>query len=184
VQWNFLRHGEIESNLERIYSGRSNEKLTAKGHQQAKAAALRLKGLGVSNIYSSPLPRAVETAEIIGEFIGQKPILEESFNELRLGVWEQKSEDAIQRDFPREWAVWNARPAELILEGRETLRELLHRVLTGIEKIKLGNKGGNVAVVTHVAVIRVLLLHTQKLDLNFYKTFEIPNGKIFPLPGL
>jgi broad specificity phosphatase PhoE len=183
MQCYFLRHGEIKSNLRRIYAGRNEEKLTLRGRQQAKEAALKLRDFRIDTVYSSPLPRAIETAEIIGVCICKKPIIEDSFNELVLGPWESKTEEEIARNFPKEWAIWNTRPADFVLKGRETLRDLLQRVLKGIEKIRVNNRGKNVVVVTHVSVIRVLLIQTRKLDLNIYKTLEIPHGKIFPLSG-
>jgi broad specificity phosphatase PhoE len=183
VKCYLVRHGEIESNLRKIYAGRNDELLTLRGRQQAEATALKIKDLGIEAIYSSPLPRAVETAEIVGKYIGKIPVIEDSFNELALGPWESKSEVEIKRDFPNEWAIWNTRPADLFLEGRETLGELLQRVLIGLEKIKNKNNGKIVAIVTHVAVIRVLLIKAHNFEFNLYKTLDVPNAKIFLLPG-
>jgi len=179
MKWYFVRHGEIESNTKKIYAGWSDEALTEKGIQQAKEAAEELTGLEISSIYTSPLKRAVQTAEIIGGFLKKSPILNESFKELRLGKWEGRSEREIQRNFPDEWKMWNTRPAELVLDGRESLQELLNRVLGGIEKIREREVDGSVLVVTHVAIIRVLLLHSQGKDLNLYRTVPVPpNGKV------
>jgi len=126
----------------------------------------------------------METAAIIGNILRIKPVPEESFKELRLGPWEGKSEELICREFPQDWQTWNTKPAALMLEGRETLEELSGRVLSGIEKLRNENKGKHLLIVTHVAIIRILLLHLQGLDLNFYRTLHIPNGEIFHLGGL
>jgi len=126
----------------------------------------------------------METAAIIGNLLGIKPVAEESFKELRMGHWEGKSEEQISREFPQAWQIWNTRPAALALAGRETLEELSGRVLSGIERLRNENQGKHLLIVTHVAIIRVLLLHLQGLDLNLYRTLHIPNGKIFDLGGL
>ena len=126
----------------------------------------------------------METAEIIGGILGIKPVPEESFIEIRMGPWEGKSEELISREFPQAWQIWNTRPAELLLAGRETLEDLLGRVLAGMDKLSLENQGKNLLIVTHVAIIRVLLLHFQGLDLNLYRTLHIPNGKIIKLGAL
>ena len=181
MNWYFVRHGEIESNLKKIYAGWSDEALTPKGIQQAKEAAERLTGFDIAGIYTSPLKRAVQTAEVIGKVLNERPILENSFKEMRLGPWEGKSEQEIRKKFPGRWKIWNSRPAELILTGRETLPELLKRVLSGIKEIRDQMDGSSVLVVTHVAIIRVLLLHAQKIDLNLYRTIPVPNGKIFEI---
>ncbi len=182
MTWYFVRHGEIESNLKKVYAGWSEEGLTEEGIRQARDAGLKLKDYAIDAIYCSPLNRTIQTAEIIGDILRIKPIPEESFKELRMGVWEGLSEKAIAKDYPREWGIWNTRPAELILGGRETLHELLERVLGGIKRIRNNLYGKNVVIVTHVAIIRVLLLHAQKIDLNRYRTVPIPkNGKIFEM---
>jgi broad specificity phosphatase PhoE len=183
LNWYFIRHGEIAANLRKIYAGQSPERLTGKGRRQAREMADMLTNRGIDEIYCSPVARTVETAEIIGAILGKRPILAEAFRELALGPWEGKSETEVQRDFPAEWQVWNNRPAELVLERRETLGELLQRVLQGLEVIYAQNGHRSVLVVTHVAIIRVLLLHWQTRDLNLYKKISIPHGKIYHLEG-
>ena len=181
MKWYFVRHGEIQANVKKIYAGWSEEGLTRKGRQEAAEAAKIVSSFNIDSIYTSPLKRAVQTAEIIGGILSKQPVLEESFKEMRLGPWEGKSEKEIQRDFPDKWKIWDTRPADLVLEGRETLHELLERVLAGIKKVKEKEVDGSVLVVTHVAIIRVLLLHVRKMDLNLYRTIPVPNGKIFCL---
>ncbi len=184
MKWLFVRHGEIESNRKKVYAGWSEEQLTRKGRQQAIEAGKILLGSDIGSIYCSPLKRTVQTAEIIGRILTKKPIPCESLKELKLGIWEGKSEEEIRRDFPEQWDLWNAKPAELVVEGRETLHELLKRALSGVNKIETECRNGNVLVVTHVAVMRVLLLYSQELDLNLYHAVAIPNGRIIEIEGL
>ena len=180
MNYYLVRHGEIEANVKKIYAGWSEEGLTPKGIDQAKRAGEELSGVGVNAIYCSPLRRAVQTAEIIGEFLNKEPIVENSFKELKLGIWEGMSEEDVAIRFPEEWKIWNERPADLILEDSETLKELLERVLGGIENIRAREKKDScVLIVTHVAIIRVLLLYTKKMDLNLYRTIPVPNGGVF-----
>jgi len=181
MKWYLVRHGEIESNIKKIYAGWSEEGLTARGRSQAIETAKELTCFEIDQIYTSPLKRATQTAEIISNYLNKRPIVEESFKELRLGIWEGMHEKEVARQFPEEWKIWNTRPAELVLDGRETLYELLERVLAGMRKIKLKENGSTILVVTHLAIIRVLLLHTQKMDLNLYRTIPVPNGKIFQI---
>ena len=219
----FVRHGEIESNIRKVYAGWSEEPLTEKGIQQAEMAGEVLKEKGIDALYCSPLRRAVQTAEIIGEAVGLTPVSDDHFKEMRLGPWEGLSEDEVARRFPEEWKIWNKRPADLVLEGRETLRELQERVLEGVrrrrsprlntlegdpvqlgrevrERLKMnvehptsniqhrmgkdrvsGQESGNVVVVTHVAIIRVLKLYAEGRDLNEYKKVPVENGEVFEL---
>lgn len=125
--------------------------------------------------------RSVQTAEIIGDFLKKAPFIKGDFKELRLGIWEGMSEEEVSKQFPEKWKIWNTRPAELVLDDRETPGELLQRVLAGMERIRAKLEGSAVLIATHVAIIRVLLLHTRKMDLKLYRTITVPNGKIFEI---
>ena len=184
--WYFIRHGEIQSNVDKVYAGWSDEALTARGVRQAEKAGEILKDRGIDKIYCSPLKRAVQTAEIIGKSIDLVPVLDKHFKEMRMGPWEGLSEDQIEMKFPKEWRIWNTRPAKLKLDGRETLKELQGRVIEGIKRQRRsevgGQRSGKVVVVTHVAIIRVLKLYTEGRDLNEYKKVPVPgNGEVFQI---
>ena len=180
-----VRHGEIDSNIKKVYAGWSEEGLTEKGVRQAEEAGKVLTGKGIGALYCSPLRRAVRTAEIIGGIIGKEPISDDSFKEIKLGPWEGLSEDEIGRKFPEEWRVWNAKPGELRLDGRETLGELQVRVLEGVRRQRSevgGQRSGKIVVVTHVAIIRVIKLYIEGRDLNEYKKVPVPgNGEVFEI---
>ncbi len=176
-----VRHGEIPSNTKKVYAGRSTEGLTAKGICQAEEVAEKLKSFNVHSIYSSPIQRALQTAEIIRDKTGTKVQIKNAFRELEMGPWEGSSEKEIAGLYPSEWQIWNSRPAELVLPERETLDQLLKRILTGIQDIYQNNSDRTIVMVTHVAIIRVLLLWHSKKSLNLYKTIHIPNAEIFEI---
>ena len=174
-----VRHGEIPSNVNKIYAGRSPEELTDKGIAQAEKVSGELKKYQIDAIYSSPIRRAVQTAEIINKDAGSDLTINNAFRELDMGPWEGMSEADVAKMYPDEWKVWNNMPAELKLPGRETLDELLARVLKGIRTVLEDGYGENIVIVTHVAIIRVLLLWHSKESLNLYKTIHVPNAEVF-----
>lgn len=176
-----VRHGEILSNVNKVYAGESSEGLTERGLIQAKKVSEELKNHSVHTLYSSPIKRAIQTAEIICEKIGIDIVIENAFREMELGPWEGLSEKIIPEIFPKEWQIWQNRPAELSLRGRETLEELLKRVLKGIKNIYKNSANKTVVIVTHVAIIRVLLLWHKNMSLNLYKTIHIPNARVFKI---
>lgn len=174
-----IRHGEVPSNVNKVYAGRSPERLTEKGMCQAREVSEKLKEYEVDTIYSSPIQRALQTAQIISEQKHLKLHVQEAFREIEMGPWEGMSEVDVEKKYPDEWNIWYNRPAELKMEGRETLEELLSRVLAGIRGIE--NSAGNIVIVTHVAVIRVILLWHADKNLNLYKTINVPNAEIFKI---
>lgn len=65
----FVRHGQSQANVDRIFAGQSNTPLTALGRHQAEVAAQEIKDLGIDHMISSPLSRTHETARIIAAVI-------------------------------------------------------------------------------------------------------------------
>ena len=176
-----VRHGEIPSNVSKIYAGSSPERLTPRGELQAKEVARKLTEYNIDALYTSPVERARQTAGIIGGKIGKDALIENAFREIEMGPWEGMSEDEVAGTYPEEWAIWMSRPADLQLRGRETLDALLKRVLSGVHKICNKTGGRNLLIVTHVAIIRVLLLWHSNKSLNLYKTVPVSNAEIFSI---
>jgi broad specificity phosphatase PhoE len=186
MNWFFIRHGQINSNLNKVYSGRSDEPLNAQGLEQAYQAAELIKSKAIDRVISSPLARAGQTANIIASENGLKMTYDSAFNEMKFGGWEGKSESSIQQQYPLEWKLWNISPQQLKLPGRETLQQLQQRVIERMHKISLEcreetNKDQTILVVTHVAVIRVALLYAQQRPLSEYKSVSVDNCQLFPV---
>ncbi len=179
MNWYFLRHGQINSNLNKVYSGRSDEPLNARGIEQANQAVELIKSKGITRVISSPLPRAGQTATILASAIGLKVDFDPAFNEMKFGAWEGKSEKAIQQQYPLEWALWNSSPHQLKLPDRETLQQLQQRVVERMHHLSAAGQADNILVVSHVAVIRVALLYAQQRPLSEYKSVTVDNCQLF-----
>ena len=181
MNWFFIRHGQINSNLNKVYSGRSDEPLNAQGLEQAYQAAELIKSKGIDRVIASPLVRTGQTANIIASENGLEMTSDPAFNEMKFGVWEGNSESSIQQQYPLEWRLWNTSPHLLKLTGRETLQQLQRRVVERMHSISLAEKAKNILVVTHVAVIRVALLYAQQRSLSEYKSVAVDNCQLFPV---
>ena len=83
--------------------------------------------------------------------------------------------------FPVGWKIWNSKPSELKLDGRETLRELQHRTLRAIKKISNNSDFSRILAVTHVALIRALIIFYNNLSLDEYRKIDVPNGAVYLL---
>ena len=78
--------------------------------------------------------------------------------------------------YPEEFNLWNARPAELCMAGRETLHDLSNRVVMGLFDALQRFGDVPIAIVSHVAIIRILVLLSQRRSLNEYKTVFVSNA--------
>jgi probable phosphoglycerate mutase len=91
----FVRHGESEANLLNEFSNRGlKHGLTEKGQQQAYALAQRLHAVPVVAIFSSPLLRARQTAEILAHELGVAYQVADALREFDCGILEGKSDPA------------------------------------------------------------------------------------------
>ena len=185
MNWYFLRHGQINSNLNKVYSGRSDEPLNATGIEQAGQAAELVSSKSIDRVISSPLARAGQTATIVASANNLKVAFDQAFNEMVFGPWEGLSEARVKQQYPLEWALWNSQPDRLKLRGRETLEQLQARVIAGMRHIEAEaetkGKGTNILVVSHVAVIRVVALYAQGRPLSDYKSIPVDNCQLLPI---
>ena len=89
----FARHGESEANLLRVFSNRGwKHPLTATGREQMEGLARKLRNRGVGAIYTSPLRRAVESAEVLGACLSLRYEIEPALIEYDVGAYEDRSD--------------------------------------------------------------------------------------------
>jgi len=81
-----IRHGKTELNIKNVLQGRSDYPLNDEGILQAKAAAERLKGIHFDHVFSSPLIRALQTAEIVAPYA--QPVTDDRLIEMDYGPYE------------------------------------------------------------------------------------------------
>lgn len=170
-----VRHGLIQSNIEEVYSGRSSERLTQRGAEEAHALGQEMAGWGIRVIYASPLARTVQTAEILNEYIGGELIMEPNVIEMDLGPWTGLSKVEVARRYPSEYGTWFKKPAEFKAQGMETLHDVQQRTIRALDDLLRMSSEDVAAVVTHAVVVKCALLYFQGLSLNAYHDFQVLN---------
>ena len=151
-----IRHGQSESNLAGIFTGQSDTKLTDLGLRQAEHTAEYLSRFPITKIYSSPLIRARQTAEVFAGRVGL-PILEsDAFKELNAGLWEGHLYRDLPVLFPETRRLWKERLGLARPDGGESIVELADRVYREIDRILEENRGEHIAIFTHATPVRVM----------------------------
>jgi len=176
-----MRHGLTNSNKKKIYAGRNNECLCQEGIIELYKIRNKIKRLKIDLIVSSPIRRCIQTAEILNSYLKKKIEIEKNFIEMRMGPWEGLTENEVAKSFPKEWRIWNMNPSKLVIKGRETLHELQIRALNGMKKLLQNSEWSRILIVTHVAVIRVLIIRYNKLNIKGYREINIPNCSLYVL---
>jgi broad specificity phosphatase PhoE len=170
-----IRHGVTRSNRRRRYMGRTEEALCSDGRLQARRLALRLAGLKLAALYCSPLRRARETAEIIGQPHALRPEVAADFNELDLQRWEGLTAEQIEARDADAWDIWCADPTRLRLPGIESFEALRVRVRRGLETLLRRHPDSSIAVVTHDGIVRVAVLEILGTGLGPYRAIPVDN---------
>ena len=151
-----LRHGQTAMSVEKRYSGRSDAPLTETGLRQAAAAAKRLAGAGLTAIVSSPLQRAVRTAEEVAAATGLEVSTDEGFRETDFGAWEGLTFAEVRQRWPAELNTWLADPA-VPPPGGESFTAVSERVSAALDRVRQDRGGQRVLIVSHVTPIKTLV---------------------------
>ncbi len=176
-----LRHGQTEANKTGRFAGRTPEPLTEEGEKQARLAGRLLSREEISKVFVSPLFRTRRTAELLVEELGYEVPIEfaPGFLEINIPSWEGKYKYELKRDPKFQYEVWVKAPHRFFLPDSETLAEVYGRAVREMERLFWNEKGKTVVVVTHMVIVRVLLVHYLELPLSFYRELPVPNALPF-----
>ncbi|MBW2651069.1 MAG: histidine phosphatase family protein [Deltaproteobacteria bacterium] len=170
------RHGQVENFSEGTYNGHKDVDINELGVRQMEAVADRLKDENLAGVYSSDLIRTKKGADIIA---AEHDLIPESYStlrELNVKLWEGLTANEIEEKFPGAFDEWRKNIAGYRIPGGESIRDMSIRVRLALKEILNANRGGNVVVVAHGAVNRVLLADAMGLDLNNIYSIEQDYG--------
>jgi broad specificity phosphatase PhoE len=163
-----VRHGETDTNKARLALGRADVELNEHGRWQAQRLAASLQDEPISAVYSSPLKRALATAEPIAASHGLEVQVDGGLIEMDIGEMEALTFQQVSERHPRFLQAWLSGQAPYeAMPGGECLLDLQERAWQAIERIR-GREEGTVAAVTHNFVIITVLCRVLGLELaNF-----------------
>jgi broad specificity phosphatase PhoE len=171
-----IRHGQTawnEGEGERL-RGRADLELDEIGLRQARAAATRMALWRVTAVYSSPLRRAVTTAEILAESLRLKAQTLEGLIDIDYGSWQGLSLKEAEANDPDLYRLWLQRPHLATFPGGEDLEQVRERVNSSVEILVPRHLGQTVVLVSHKVVCKVLLCSLLGLDNSHF--WQIQQG--------
>jgi broad specificity phosphatase PhoE len=172
-----IRHGETDWNVEGRYQGQADPPLNAKGMAQAAELAGRLAKLPrLDIIYSSPLLRASQTAEVVADKLGGPLHLESRFMEIHQGDWQTRLRSEIEGLYPELFKSWETTPWEVCPPQGETLQQVQERVYAAIDEIITRHPEERVGIVSHRIPLALIKLRYQEgMDRDIVRSLHIPN---------
>lgn len=163
-----IRHGETEWSREKRHTGRTDVPLTAAGREEALLAGARLSQLSFSRVLTSPLQRATDTAELAG--LLKQAEKDDDLVELDYGEYEGLTTAEI-REQREGWEVWrDGTPGGETLEAAGTRAD---RVIA-----RLQHEQGDVAIVAHGHILRVLTARWIGLEPHWGGAFPLETGAL------
>ena len=179
-----IRHGETDWNVEGRYQGQADPPLNAKGVAQAHKLAQALSSASLDVLYTSPLRRARQTAQILAETLGLPLHLEPRLMEIHQGDWQGRLRADIAARYPDLFRRWQTEPWVVTPPGGESLAQVQARVYAALDEILSRHQGQRIGLVTHRIPIALTKVRYQGLDPDAVRTLELPNTywEEIPLP--
>lgn len=175
-----VRHGETDFNREGRWQGAgSDPPLNATGIEQAAALVPPLASVELAAIYTSPLIRAMQTAEPVARAHGLPPGPLDAMREMHHGEWEGRTKDEILAGWCAEYEAFEADPAGVRRPGGESYGDLEARMWPALERLASRHAGEQALIVTHAGPIRLVVSQLTGRPLTERTTFGVDNGKLF-----
>ena len=167
-----VRHGQTELNSRHVLQGRSDHTLNETGEAQARAAAERLRGIRFDRVFSSPLRRAVRTAQLIVP--GVTPVLDERLIEMDYGPYEGADLHRLPPEVLTFFSDFVRNPAPA---GMERLEAVVARAGDFLETLRGSEE--NILISTHAIAMKGILEYLTPESGGAYWSRFIGNCEIY-----
>jgi probable phosphoglycerate mutase len=168
-----VRHGLTEWNRVERFRGRAEIPLNKIGLEQARKTSRLVKGKWKPTaIYSSPLSRAMQTAQRIAK--GNRLLVQplDGLIDIDYGKWQGLSAEEVRKDWPEMISNWYEHPEIVQIPGGETLAQVRHRAVTTLNELCRLHFNEEIVLISHTVVNRLILLDILGLGNNRFWDIE------------
>jgi ribonuclease H / adenosylcobalamin/alpha-ribazole phosphatase len=172
-----VRHGQTDLNRDKRFRGLSDSPLNEAGIYEAAGAGRLLAGAGLSKILTSPVARAAQTATAIAVTTGARVETDDDFIDVDYGAWQGLTVEEVADRFGRDrLSAWRSDPASFTFPDGEAMSTATQRLRRGL----MNAVGGAtpVAVVSHLAVLKICFCVMMDLDLSYFWRIDLDNGAV------
>ena len=172
-----VRHGETEWNVEEVFRGRIDVELNQAGVEQAELLAEYLGGLKIDAVYSSPLKRALTTAEVIAGYHQLDVEIAPGLTDFDYGEWQGLPHQEVKEKYKELYAQWINNPHQVRMPAGESLGDVRERAI-GVVNNVIAQYAGTVVLVSHRVVNKVLICALLGLDNSHFWNIRLDIGGI------
>ena len=173
-----VRHGESAWNAQGRYQGRLDAPLSELGLRQADLLARRFASVRLDAVYSAPLERARVTAERIAAPHNLPVTSEPRLTEIDHGEWNGMPRPEVERRYPDLARLWRESPERVSMPGGESLADVRQRAMAALDAIVLAHPNQAVLVVSHHAVLKVVLGALLGMGLDGFWSVEADQASV------
>lgn len=173
-----VRHGQTALNAQGRFRGRQDPPLDDRGLVETADATRQLLGMGIRAVYTSPLLRAVQTAQLIARACGSRLTKHPGLTDLDHGRWEGLTPaEAAERD-PEAFRRFRQNPRNAAAPGGERLVEVERRLFSALTSIADHHVGEAVAAVSHEIPIRLVIAGLAGIEGPALWDVPLPTGAV------
>ena len=158
-----VRHGETDWNVAEVFRGRIDIELNKTGTKQAELLAEYLRDLKIAAVYSSPLKRALKTAEMMAGYHNLDVGIAPGLIDFDYGEWQGLSHEVVKNRYKELYAEWIKNPHQVKMPAGESLNDVRRRATSVVDSVVARNEG-TVVLVAHRVVNKVLICNLLGLD--------------------
>jgi probable phosphoglycerate mutase len=174
-----VRHGETEWNREARFRGRIDVDLNANGRAQAEACARHVAARWQPEaVYSSPLARAIHTAEPIASRFGLAVETLAALIDIDYGEWHGLTLEEAAARWPDLVEAWERAPRAATPPRGESVHDLRRRATAALEYLAGRHPGATVVAVSHDAFNRAAILGAVGSPLDAFHRLGQATGAI------
>jgi broad specificity phosphatase PhoE len=173
-----IRHGETDFNRNHRLQGSMPVPLNANGHLQAEALGLYLKHHPIDALFSSPLTRARQTADLIGQALNLAVQDEPRMGEIAFGdKFEGLTMPDIKEKYPDEYRMWKSGDLSYVVPNGESRHSVQKRMTDAWEDLTSNTDYETIALVSHGSALKIFL----RSMFHYLPTSKINNTSITTL---
>jgi broad specificity phosphatase PhoE len=160
-----VRHGQTAWNRVERFRGHSDVPLNSTGLSQAHAAARRIvSSWHVDAVYTSPLKRAMETAQAVAQRCGLTPQPCDGIIDINYGEWQGLTGEEVGQTYPELYALWLTAPHRVHIPAGETIARVRRRATQAVRDLVAQHPDGTIVLISHQVVCKILVLAMMGLS--------------------
>lgn len=167
-----VRHGETDWNLKEVFRGTIDIDLNETGLREAELLGKYLSNINIGSIYSSPLRRALKTAELIACHHKLAVEIAPELRDLDFGKWQGLTHQEVIDKYKKDYDMWVKRPELVKIPSGESLDEARERSLNLIYRVILG-KEDRIVIVSHRVIIKIIICALLGLDNSHFWNIKV-----------